>query len=190
MIINKNNKVHECCSTDVQRPALNHVLFNGERLIATDGHILASVAPESLDGEAEKALIPVEALKTATKPSGSLHAIVFHADNETMSAFGGGQEVIVRQPADVGPDQYPNCDRIMPPEEQIKAPQLRIGLNAKLLLRLAKALGTDALELRLPIMEPDSSRDYPMKAIYVVPLGTQDIDEGGPFGLIMPMKCR
>lgn len=183
MKIKKSYKLEEACSTDVSRFAIcspwiepngesaKLVTGIGPRAIATDGKILA-VVPCELDSRDTGNRIAIKALKESRKAGGSKakHAFV-GLEKEHSVATGGDQYPVT---------QYvpPNMAGIVPGEH--RAPAIaKIRLDASLLLRLAKALGSENERV---LLEISGEHDV----IIVRPMGE---NHNEAFGLIMPVRA-
>jgi hypothetical protein len=183
MKIKKSYKLEEACSTDVTREGICEpwiessgesaklVVGIGPVAIATDGKILA-VVPVELQHEDTGNRIAIKALKDSRKAGGSKaeHAFV-GLGNAASIATGGAQYPVT---------QYtpPHMAGIVPGEN--RAPAIaKIRLDASLLLRLAKALGSQNDRVLLEISGEGD-------VVIVRPMG-ENCDEA--FGLIMPVRA-
>jgi hypothetical protein len=183
MKIKKSYKLEEACSTDVTRHAICEpwIESNGEsaklvtgigpRAIATDGKIIA-VVPVELQHEDTGNRIAIKALKESRKAGGSKCEHAFVSLGNAASISTGGAHYPVTQ---VTP---PNAASIVPGEN--RAPAIaKIRLDASLLLRLAKALGSQNDRVCLEISGESD-------VVIVRPIG-ENYDEA--FGLIMPVRA-
>jgi hypothetical protein len=182
MKIKKSYKLEEACSTDTTRVGICEpwIESNGEsaklvtgigpRAIATDGKILA-VVPVELQHEDTGTRIAIKALKESRKAGGSKAEHAFVGLTETHSVATGAHYPVTQH-------RPPVMDRIVPDEN--RAPAIaKIRLDASLLLRLAKALGSQNDRVCLEISgEAD--------VVIVRPMG-ENCDEA--FGLIMPVHA-
>ena len=183
MKIKKSYKLEEACSTDATRPAICEPWIepNGEsaklvtgigpRAIATDGKILA-VVPCELQHDDKGERIAIKALKESRKAGGSKAEHAFIGLETSHSVAAGGAQYPVTQ------HRPPVMDRIVPGDNRAPA-IVKIRLDASLLLRLAKALGSQHDRVSLEISgEAD--------VVIVRPMG-ENCDEA--FGLIMPVRA-
>jgi hypothetical protein len=183
MKIKKSYKLEEACSTDANREGICSpwIETNGEsaklvtgigpRAIATDGKILA-VVPCEWQHEDTGNRIALKALKESRKAGGSKCEHAFVSLTETHSIAAGGAQYPVTQYAP------PRMAGIVPGEN--RAPAIaKIRLDASLLLRLAKALGSQNDRVLLEIGEESD-------VVIVRPMG-ENCDEA--FGLIMPVRA-
>lgn len=183
MKIKKSYKLEEACSTDANREGICEpwIESNGEsatlvtgigpRAIATDGKILA-VVPVELQHEDKGNRIAIKALKESRKAGGSKaeHAVVHLEASHSVAAGGAHYPVTQYAP--------PHMAGIVPDEN--RAPAIaKIRLDASLLLRLAKALGSQNDRVCLEISGEGD-------VVIVRPMG-ENCDEA--FGLIMPVRA-
>ena len=181
MKIKKSYKLEEACSADVTRHAICEpwietsgesaklVAGIGPCAIATDGRILA-VVPCELQHEDTGNRIAIKALKDSRKAGGSKAEHAFISLTETHSvAVGGAQYPVARH-------ALPRMAGIVP--EMGRTDGVKIRLDASLLLRLAKALGSQNDRVLLEISGESD-------VVIVRPMG-QNCDEA--FGLIMPVR--
>ena len=183
MKLKKSYKLEEACSTDATRPAICEPWIepNGEsaklvtgigpRAIATDGKILA-IVPCELQHDDKGERIAIKALKESRKAGGSKAEHAFIGLETSHSVAAGGAQYPVTQ------HRPPVMDRIVPGDNRAPA-IVKIRLDASLLLRLAKALGSQHDRVSLEISgEAD--------VVIVRPMG-ENCDEA--FGLIMPVRA-
>jgi hypothetical protein len=183
MKIKKSYKLEEACSTDATREGICEpwIEANGEsaklvvgigpRAIATDGKILA-VVPCELQHEDTGNRIAIKALKESRKAGGSKAEHAFIGLETSHSVATGGAQYPVCQYAP------PHMAHIVPDEN--RAPAIaKIRLDASLLLRLAKALGSQNDRVLLEISGEGD-------VIIVRPMG-ENCHEA--FGLIMPVRA-
>lgn len=183
MKIKKSYKLEEACSTDANREGITSPWIepNGEsaklvtgigpRAIATDGRILA-VVPCELEQADTGNRIAIKALKEARKVGGSKVESAWLQTTEAASITRDGAHYPVTQ---ITP---PNMAGIVPDEHRAPA-VVKIRLDASLLLRLAKALGSEQERVMLEI---SSENDV----VIVRPCG-ENFNEA--FGLIMPVRA-
>lgn len=182
MKIKKSYKLEEACSQDATRENICEpwIESNGESAklvigigpcaIATDGKILA-VVPCELQHEDAGNRIAIKALKESRKAGGSKVEHAFVALTETHTVAAGGAQYPVTQ------HRPPNMAGIVP---DMGLPDgVKIGLDASLLLRLAKALGSQNDRVLLEISGESD-------VVIVRPIG-ENCDEA--FGLIMPVRA-
>lgn len=182
MKIKKSYKLEEACSTDASRfaicePWIEQGSFTklvpgiGPRAIATDGRILA-VVPCELQHEDKGNRIAIKALKESRKAGGSEAEHAFVGLEKEHSVVAGGAQYPVTQYAP------PRMAGIIPSEHRAPA-TAKIRLDASLLLRLAKALGSQNDRVLLEISGE-------LDVVIVRPMG-ENCDEA--FGLIMPVRA-
>jgi hypothetical protein len=182
MKIKKSYKLEEACSQDANRQNICEpwIECNGEsaklvtgigpRAIATDGKILA-VVPVELQHEDTGNRIAIKALKESRKAGGSKAEHAFIALTETHSIATGGAQYPITL---VNP---PRMAGIVP--EMGRPDGVKIRLDVSLLLRLAKALGSQNDRVLLEISGESD-------VVIVRPMG-ENCDEA--FGLIMPVRA-
>jgi len=182
MKIKKSYKLEEACSTDVTREGIcspwieangesaKLVVGCGPRAIATDGKILA-VVPVELQHEDTGTRIAIKALKESRKAGGSKAEHAFVSLGNAASIATGGAHYPVTQHVP------PRMAGIVP--ERGRPDGMKIRLDASLLLRLAKALGSQNDRVLLEISGEND-------VIIVRPMG-ENCDEA--FGLLMPVRA-
>ena len=142
MKIDKTTKIYKSCDKAGNRPVLSGCFLtkdinNRSILVAADGYKLAVVHVSESESDTHESIIPLEAVKLATK------------DNKTFIAVNGNVQVMA-----MGKDTittfdkiegtFPNYSLLIPKPE---TSEYRIGLDAKLLFELAESLGTDKVIL-------------------------------------------
>lgn len=184
MKIKKSYKLEEACSTDANREGICSpwIEENGEsaklvtgigpRAIATDGKILA-VVPCELDSQDTGVRIAIKALKEARKVGGVKVDSAFLQTTQSASITHDGAHYPVTQFAP------PRMAGIVPDENRGTL-AAKIRLDASLLLRLAKALGSQNERVLLEISGEND-------VVVVRPMG-ENCDEA--FGLIMPVSVK
>jgi hypothetical protein len=182
MKIKKSYKLEEACSTDASREGICEpwIESNGEsaklvvgigpRAIATDGKIVA-IVPVELGHEDTGNRIAIKALKESRKAGGSKAEHAFVGLETSHSVATGGAHYPVCQYAP------PRMAGIVP--EMGRPDGVKIRLDASLLLRLAKALGSQSDRVLLEISGEGD-------VVIVRPMG-ENCDEA--FGLIMPVRA-
>ena len=142
MKIDKSTKIYKSCDKAGTRPVLSGCFLtkdinNRSILVAADGYKLAVVHVSESESDTHESIIPLEAVKLATK------------DNKTFIAVNGNVQVMA-----MGKDTittfdkiegtFPNYSQLIPDKS---TSEYRIGLDAKLLFELAESLGTDKVIL-------------------------------------------
>lgn len=165
MKIDSRFKIELAASTDkIFKSAMCQVMFEEGKLVATTGHILASVPVED-SGNDTKGYITPEALKAARK-LGKKHGDVQIFANGSFLLSDGS--TIPRPEFDGFPDTAPLLE-----SARSRAHEYRIKLNARLLHNLADALGNEQVTL-----EFGSSK----QAVYVKADGLDSE------GMVMPIR--
>jgi hypothetical protein len=167
-----------CCSKDSTRYLLTYACFKDGMVIATNGRMMVAALTEKDDWNedtTDKALIPVAALKVATKRrarSGAYcQGVVSPQDGHVIKVRDSLDETrLIKTCEDV--DKFPNIGRVTPND---LAGLTTVSLNAKMLWELAQAMGTEGVCLHFK----DNGKD----GILVQALNFKD-----RIGLIMPMR--
>lgn len=166
----RKSKPSETASTDATRPVLRHGHLRkrgkGWEIVTSNTYCL-SVVPVSVDGALAECAITNDALK-AIERAGSFH--VTEDGIAPLGKNGAYLGVTYRQT-----DQeftFPDWDKLL---DGVKEHPFRVGLNAKILMQVAKAIGSDAVELAF---DPDNSlRTIGVRALH-----------GDGHGLLMPIR--
>ena len=173
MKVDKSTKVFKSCAKEQTRPVLSGCYLtkdinNRSILVAADGYKLAVVHVTECESDTHESIIPLEAVKLATK------------DNKTFVAINGNVQVM-----SLGKDTittfdkiegtFPNYSLIVP---DTKTSEYRIALDAKLLYELAESLGSDKVILTLH----GADRPIGIKAM----CGNDEDD----YGLLMPCHAQ
>lgn len=169
------NEIERAAAKGDIRPYMNHVHLDAaaQRLVATNGHILAVVPVEVEEGDTAGP-IPAEAFPAARKAAGSHFEPAMQANGSVV--LQNGATMPRPSAADIGP--FPAWEKLV---ERFQPSGVSVTFNAELLYELARALTPKGskygrvITLHLSASEPDKSA---MKV------------EGanGAFGLLMP--CR
>lgn len=155
------------------RPVLTKIHLNVEagEIQVTDSYMAARFPVEVEDGDTSGP-IPVDALKASRKPPlkrGDETRIALNGDAQVLQ----GDFVYLTVPRETADYTFPDIPRLYPDA----IPTLEIGLNAKMLYQLAKAMGSDTVRLRfLGALQP----------VRVEAIGRYGDDE--PAAIIMPVK--
>lgn len=164
--------------------SMEHVLLRNGRLVATDGHILASVPVETCESDKD-GLVPAEALSRARSAAKTMATAKWIDAGQRRGAVyvnapaSGSVSVIcplfqfkVQRP--VG--QFPNYETALPKAPQGTPPTVILDLGQ--LQTLARAIGAEQNgKLALRLWVTDAS-----KAVWVEPF-----ERSGAFGVIMPL---
>ncbi len=136
---------------------------DGVYVTATDGHVLAVRKVEG-EGFDEPVLVPAELLQT--RKNGDK---IIHKNGRLESVFGS-------RIADPIEATFPPCVDILP---EVGEKYRAIGLNAKLLWNLARAICDPVNETHIVLLiPPDPHKSIPVLAM----------DPGDGFGVIMPVR--
>lgn len=179
MKFNPKTRIEKAAARDEGRYAMQHALFDGERLVATDGRVLVIIPAEAEEGDTPGLVTP-EALALARKvaPKGGDASV---RCNGCLEA--GGQKL------DRPEGEFPRWQAVMP------SPALgtgeRVVLNRAFLLRALEAMG-DGTHLVIQLAAHQASK----APIY---LETLRVEEGasklpvlgtGPRAVVMPVTLE
>lgn len=189
-VVNVPTRIDKACAKASSRYAINGVKISPHTddgrawLTATDGHLLAAV-PTDIEGD--------------RNPSDYMPASVVPTSGRDRHVTRNGQWQNAKgkfAPIEDNPGNFPPCHDVMPDIDPDSPDTMVIGLDAKLLLNLAQALGSDKVYLIVAKSdlkvkgEKQKYGDPPRyahttKPIRVVP-GFDDGAEG--FGVLMPVS--
>jgi len=161
MKLEKKYQLNKAIEKKGSRFILEHIKVEKDKLIATNGHILA-VVPVTLDEIDKEGFILPKQIEKANKNGGYLG---LHAESIVFSD--GSTEP---RPKDVG--TFPAYENVIPKNP----PKITVALNPTLLLDLAKALDSQDMVI-LEISEP-------FNAILVKTKNPEEI------GVIMPINTN
>lgn len=175
MHINKKFKLHKACAaSDTSRPALQSICFDGKQLIASNGKML--VVAEVADADQDKqGLIPTSIFAIAKPLDKGMDSIHLEMDDNNIridlsagvTSFGRSTEAT-----------YPSTEEFQQQaKEAIASPVFKVGIDARLLLRLAEAMGSEYVYLHFSDVTTGSQKPIAVTG-----------DEEGVIGLIMPVK--
>lgn len=167
-----------CCSKDATRYILQYACYKEGMVLATNGRTMVAALTEKDDwneDSSDKALIPVAALKVATKRRTSsnfyVQGVVSPQSNDIIKVRDSLEETrLIKTSEEV--DKFPNVGAVTPSD---LVGLTTIALNAKMLWELAQALGTEGVCLHFKEGRGD--------AIMVQATNFKD-----RIGLIMPMR--
>lgn len=168
-----------CCSKDHSRYILQFACVKDGMIMATNGRMMVAALTEEDDWKedaSDKALIPVSALKVATKcrarSSSYVQGVVSPQADHIIKVKDSLDETrLIKTSEDV--DKFPNVGAVTPDD---LVGLTTLTLNAKMLWELAQALGNEGVCLHF---KDDGNRD----AIMVQATNFKD-----RIGLIMPMR--
>lgn len=187
------NPAH-AASNDQTRYVLNGVKFQGNLAVATNGRILvAAIATREDDDDARDAIVPTRAMIAGFKAAKGkrsravLPRLVINSISETEPS---GLKTVTITDKQFDRTTVQDIDGKFPSFEQIfedpAKHTLKLAFNAKLLADIAKALGTDAVELHL---DPDGFKKDGLPAygpqIYVT---SNDDPDKESIAVLMPMR--
>jgi DNA polymerase III sliding clamp (beta) subunit (PCNA family) len=187
MIVHKSAKVEKAASKDSTRPVLQHLYLRAGKdagegtLEATDSYMLVRVPVTMEDGDTE-GFLPASALTEARKAADRYTSEVHVGANGSIE-YGtkDGGTVTLARPE---PGKFPDTAQLFPGELST----FEVGVNPKLLLAAAEAMGCETIRLsfarkRESSIECDSD---PLRPITVRPLnGTTSPDA---VAIVMPIR--
>lgn len=146
MLISKNQKITKCAGAidDSRRYAVANILTSFKRgvMAATDGRVLAEIPFTVLDGEEDldDVLIPADAVKLAqSQPKTFGHRLNVNGSITVLTKSGS-------QSFEPGTGEFPDYESVMrDPEDD----DLVLDINAEYLWRIAQALGSPQVSIRL-----------------------------------------
>lgn len=152
-------------------------------IVATKGKVLACV-PVDLDADDVAELVTVEALKAGAKTATRYRDAELRISAESCAIPGGATYPMPAERAAL----FPRAKGIVGRQARAQDPEpsALLRLDASLLLTLARALGSDQVELRLDAREPSAH------CIAVRPIAPQygSVPREGARGLIMPITLE
>lgn len=193
MRFHKSHQIHKAAAEGRNEGAMGCVLYEpscaallgAPALVATDRRILAVVpADPEVDQPEDRGLIVREAIQEARAVKGKVAQVLVRGTEARVAVEG------VTHDHRANPDWlnlYPAYGHLF---TGLSAPRLSLKLDLRLLVRLARALGTDNVELQLsdwePELSPTSSGELSTVkgALRVLPLLG-----GGGMGLLMPLTA-
>ena len=178
--IPKECKIERVAATENSPYAFTGVQVNAERksLIATDGRILLELPVADMNGETT-AVVPAETFKALRKGRGDYR--VLHCDGTHAVVNGNGSEE--RFTVLEGP--LPDSATILDAAPDAGNADVVLGINAKLLARLAAGMGTDAVVLRIRTTDK-----HVKSTISVTPLNREGAPVPDARGVIMPINVN
>lgn len=197
MRLNRDYEIERAASKDETRPHLAHCYLDVEkqRLVATDGHMLAMVPVTDLD------MSPGPCPKDE---SGAVHPdVIKQARKMTPKALGdavvsaNGQHVFVGGASMPRPEKgslsFPPYEQVIPAYRDGNEGTVTIGLDAKLLLELTKAIGKKAvINLTFPLPEvtcDETAAEYRARLAAYNMLDPYVIEGAGEaLGVLMPAR--
>jgi hypothetical protein len=182
MRINKKKQIEKCVrlKEDVYYQPQTHVWLDVEkqRLVATNGNALA-VVPVNCDTQDKTGFITVEAIRYARKQNARKQDIQIIAKDRLEILKG---PLFPRPTVDeIG--TYPTWLKVIPKKSET---DLVIGINPKLLLAVANALGTEQVALHFRRTK-ENKRDA-INKIEPIIVTSLDTDAEESIGVIMPVR--
>lgn len=179
MKLEKTVKIEGAASQDETRFALNapylDITEGHGTLVATDGRMLARMPVELEDGDTA-GYVPVAALAAARKVAKKGEQLAVRLNGQAIVSSAGQEATFARNAAEA---QFPNWRQVIPKDE----PKARIALNPELLLRLAKAIGSEE-RIVLEIMGETS----PIRIRALSLSGVGAAGDRAPLGVLMPIR--
>ena len=160
----------KCASRDKMRTAITEPYLKGGYLWATDSYSLTRIPVEVEDGDVD-GFVTADALKMARKASGKNRPAIIGANGSQTVG-----EVTMPRP-ELG--EFPNTEQLIPSDDR---EEIVIGLNPKLLLNIAQALGADTVRIRIDADSPN------MKPYVIEALQGSSLKGDDRMGLLMPVR--
>lgn len=132
-----NLKLHTCCDTNELRPAMEHILFKDNKIVASDAHILIAVDMDDLQlSEPEKVILNGKMIhrKGFSK--------IWNKDVKITEEGLVCESEYILVPWSKEDFTYPQWEKIVPDLKKIK-PVKSIGINSRLLNTLAHCFPCD-----------------------------------------------
>lgn len=164
-------QIEKAASPKDVRTYLREPYFDGKRMLATNGHILAIVRPEAITAEDTAGHVPAEALKAARKKRSQIDL------NVKASVPGAG---LALDRGDLG--EFINPAGLARIVKKARRNKIRIGLNADLLLKLAHAINESGSKWGDNVILNIDAENPAENAVFV---RSQD---GKNYGVIMPVR--
>lgn len=172
-------KIEKACAVDSTRKALESPYFDGKKIYATNGHILA-VVPVDVEGEAP-GYIPVEAIKESRKQKTSHKGMVYC--NGSAKVIGSGAEY----PRNPGEHTFPNAAMAEGfALQDVAKKSVTIAFSAKLLLDLAQAIGADEFNNGVTLEIPVDEKGQPKESGIKVTGNRRSVG----YGVLMPLRSK
>jgi len=188
----KINPAH-CASTDGCRYSLNGVFVQGDLAVATDGRVLLiSTATREDDDDARDALIPSRAMfagfkqarnrKKVTLPRLVINPITEGVADVTVTDASFDKTTVRDIDA-----KYASFMQAVP---EYSGHTLKLGIDIKLLAKLAKSLGTSDLVLNINPSDAIKIENSESEFINSVLIVTSDENQPDSVGFYMPRRVR
>jgi hypothetical protein len=136
MKLNKNLHVERVCSTEKGRESLANPYLDGTHLVASNGRALIALEIER-DAEDVDGWVPVEALKASRKMQKAWDEKTLHCNGTCKLADGTSYP----RPLEGTTSRFPNWRQVIP--EGGSFPQAHVAFDPRMLLDIAKALGSE-----------------------------------------------
>lgn len=185
-------KPHATAARQMGRYALNTALYtdglkgihDGPVIIGTNGKMLSIVPVQLDDGDGfngQDVQIPVAAMKAACKKAEPAMTVDLAGPDPRITSAG----VTMDAPSE---GEYPDTSAVVRDCCPANPPGgTKVSLNVAYLKRLADAMGSDEIEITLPVArERDGLPDAIVDAMLVRPLDGPVAEEA--FGLLMPIS--
>jgi hypothetical protein len=167
-------KVHfeKCCASGIDsRTALSNPYFDGRMVIATDGKVLISVRPESIEPDDIPGPIPRRVFTEKVSSDGFWH-IKLTATHAIIND--------IHFPRDCEGIVYPDWEKVVPSHEDYYV----LGINTEFLKRISGSFNTTNVELLIS--------KSPLQGILVRPIYQKtgyNFETLTDAALIMPIRC-
>lgn len=160
-----------------------------KRIVATDGRCLVSIPVDFGPCDPEEhgtAIVTSEAIAESLKMANGRHAqpATIDVQGECVSVM---TNLGMRNGHRVIDGQFPRVDAVIPASKT----KLTIGLDVRLLAKIADALGVDGVRIEIPIqsIEGPASRERVAGAMMIRPISLrgESIPSPDAFGVLMPV---
>lgn len=169
-------------STDPTRYILNGVYINGDLAVATSGRTLVAAIGErdETDSKTHNPIVPTRIAKQAWPKTMSKKAALYQRlrindDDRTCSAINRDGDEIT---AETIKGNYPRVKNVFP---DVEGYTQSVGLNARLLMQIAEALGSDELILHFSAERHD-------QGLFTAPIYVTKTDSTPSVGILMPLR--
>jgi hypothetical protein len=185
MKLAKDKKIELCVCKDITRDHLAHPMLDVERkrLVATNGNVLVSIPVELEEGCDISGPVPVDAIKAGRKTvkAGDDFTVLVHQERVEVPAAPGMPRF--KRDHEIA-SCFPKAKQVDTVIPNGKGHTVVIGIDARLLLDVAQALGSNIVELRI---DPGNAAKG-MEPYLVRAAVSGHVDDSGAVGVVMPHR--